>query len=179
MLRLLSGVELPNAITRALEDEQLVLFCGAGISKYTGLPDFKEMTKNLFDECGMPLRESKEHQVSGATPAEIAYQESKLDRALEVLERSVGRSVMRDRIIRQLTRDPPPDEKACSFHRDLLSLAALSGGGHRLVTTNFDDRFHRAAKSAAEQASLPKDSRYVVDDAWEAPRVATPRHENW
>lgn len=178
MLRLRSGVELPNAITRALEDEQLVLFCGAGISKYTGLPEFREMTKNLFDECGVQLRESVPHGI-GATPAEIAYQESKFDRALELLERAVGRSEMRNKVIQQLSRDPPPDEEVCGLHRALLDLAALSGGGHRLVTTNFDDRFHRAAKHAVGQASLHKDSRYVLDDLWAAPRIATPRLESW
>ena len=46
------GPRVPFDILQALEDERLVLFCGAGVSKGTGLPDFKDLTTYAFRRCG-------------------------------------------------------------------------------------------------------------------------------
>lgn len=164
-----TGVELPNAVQRALEDERLVLFCGAGISVYTGLPDFPDLTLQLFADCAVPLEKDK--------PEEVAFKENKFDRALALLERASGRATVRGMLAKRLTIPPPAQESECTLHRDLLDLAALSNGGHRLVTTNFDDRFHRAAAAAAR--SWPALKAYDLDSIWDAPCIATPRKENW
>lgn len=171
MLRFLStGVELPNAVQRALEDERLVLFCGAGISVYTGLPNFSDLTRQLFADCAAPLEDDK--------PEGIAFRDKKFDRALALLERASDRATVRRMLAKCLTIPPPTQESECALHRDLLDLTALSNGGHRLVTTNFDDRFHLAAVAAA-RSSPPSLKAYDLTDIWDAPRIATPRKENW
>jgi hypothetical protein len=170
MLRFWStGVELPNAVQRALEDERLVLFCGAGISVYTGLPNFSELTHQLFADCAVPLEDEK--------PEGIAFRDKKFDRALALLERASGRATVRRMLSKRLTTPPLAQESECALHRYLLDLTALSNGGHRLVTTNFDDRFHLAA--AAARQLHPNLKAYDLTDIWDAPRVATPRKENW
>jgi len=178
VLKLLnSAVELPSPVTRALEDERLVFSCGAGISKYTNLPLFRDLTLELFEDCRIPLRQRPQRSpkfceslsLAPGSPSDIAFWEGKFDRALALLEKEVTRPVVRQRLVNRLSKDPPPEHAACSLHRHLLDLARCRGGGYRLVTTNFDDRFERAADDRAEG----------LGDCWDAPRIAPPRPETW
>lgn len=170
-----SRLQLPNAVTHALEEERLVFFCGAGISLYTGLPDFRKLTGDLFDECGVPLTKRPQRAadfcetlaLQPGRPWEIAYWDQKFDRALALLEKEVPRRDVRQKLVDRLSRKPPTAHAACSLHRHLLDLAACRGGGYRLVTTNFDNRFQLAAGDS-ELAPI-----------WEAPRIAAPRPESW
>ena len=50
-------VELPNEIERALEEQRLVFFCGAGVSVYTGLPLFKGLVEEVFQRTYRPIQE--------------------------------------------------------------------------------------------------------------------------
>ncbi len=58
MLPILStGVDIPNDVHQALEEERLVFFCGAGISVYTGLADLASdlsecLQKTRSRQCG-------------------------------------------------------------------------------------------------------------------------------
>ena len=53
-------VELPNEIERALEEQRLVFFCGAGISVYTGLPLFKGLVEEFSKGPMVRFRNSPE-----------------------------------------------------------------------------------------------------------------------
>lgn len=169
-----SKVRLPNAVWQALEDRRLALFCGTGISVYTGLPDARALTLDLFRACGVPLsvwprRRTELLETLAAEPSQpwdLAFWDGRFDRALALLERQVPRGEMRRKLL-DLLSPPPPDHAAnCALHRDLLDLAALPSGGHRLVTTAFDDRFSRAAGGGLTGIS-------------EAPRIAVPHPEHW
>jgi hypothetical protein len=41
------GPEIPSEVLQALEDGELVFFCGAGVSKPAGLPLFGELVRAI------------------------------------------------------------------------------------------------------------------------------------
>jgi NAD-dependent SIR2 family protein deacetylase len=71
------GPDIPIEVLQALEDGDLVFFCGAGVSKPAGLPLFGELVKAIY-ECvheGMVVLEKK------------AFENGEYDRVLTLLER--------------------------------------------------------------------------------------------
>ena len=155
-----SGPEIPFEVLRAHEDGRLVFFCGAGISYYTGLPGFEGLVKDAFEKCGVPLAEMKK---DAKEPWDTAFHENQFDRALQILEKEVGTTVMRDKIMDRLTI---PVTDPLIIHGALLNLAKTKNGGCRLITTNFDDRFELAAPPGLTAIQS-------------APRLGPPRIESW
>ena len=124
------GLDIPVPFLNRLQDDQVVFFCGAGVSMRSGLPDFKGLVETLFSEFGAPLNERR-----------YDY-----DRMLEELENNY--SGVREKVRRILAPEGEVSARRLENHRNLLRLASVGGesGRVRLVTTNFDDRFLRAAK---------------------------------
>ncbi len=156
------GPELPYEILQAHEEERLVFFCGAGVSYYTGLPDFRKLVKLTFSATSATLADTPNE---AKTPEDWAFHEGRLDQALHLLEQKVSRPVARRAALRILSAPPAKGSGTLRQHKALLDLSAIKGGGHRLVTTNFDDRFTLARRKAGPIA--------------EAPRIGWPRANAW
>ena len=152
-------VELPNEIERALDEQRLVLFCGAGISVYTGLPLFKGLVENVFRRTYRPVSELSGDDLE---PAQTAFNASQYDRALGLLEQTLVPGSVRRAVIEELSR---PYIEKLRLHEALLELARVPDGGYHLVTTNFDARFEKAG----------------LKEQWihDAPRLAPPRPRDW
>ena len=152
-------VELPNEIERALEEQRLVFFCGAGVSVYTGLPLFKGLVEDVFERTYRRI-----HELSGDNlePAKTAFCAGQYDRALGLLEQALTPGTMRRAVIDELSKQYDGE---LLLHKAILGLARVPGGGYHLVTTNFDARFGDAGL----------EERWVHD----APRLAPPRPHDW
>ena len=48
---------IPEKLRRALEDREVVFFCGAGASKGAGLPSFEELVESILTDL-LPSRAS-------------------------------------------------------------------------------------------------------------------------
>ena len=147
-----NGPAIPVEVLHALDDERLVLFCGAGVSM-PDLPSFMRLTQEAFIDARIEL----DGQSLPINPAiKDAFCNQEYDKSLDILEREEQRSSghLRRFVRKRLTGDIAP---GCStdLHDALLELARLrpsSNGtprGYRLVTTNFDDRFERAQPDIA------------------------------
>ena len=156
------GPRIPSEIIRALEEERLVFFCGAGISIRTGLPNFRDLTLEAIKHID---------RAPGDIPADPAirdaYDQGSFDKALDILEDKEGRrGDLRRFVAKRLTRRMRDAKEQLRIHTALLDLSWLSPSnegerGYRLVTTNYDDRF--------EKAGLPR--RWIEA----APRLARPQ----
>lgn len=154
------GPIIPTEVLRAYEERRLVFFCGAGISLYTDVPEFKGLVKHLSDTCRVPIADAGEQTVG---PRDRAFQQADYDLALELLERALpDPAPMRRAAIDRLTK---PFDGVLRLHQALLGLSGVTGGGYRLVTTNYDNRFHLAG----------------ADPIWSqaGPRLAPPRNDHW
>ena len=154
-----NGPEIPNALLQAHDEGRVVFFCGAGISYPAGLPGFQ----GLVDEI---------YLIVGTTRSAIenaAYKREQFDVTLDLLERRLpgGRISVRNALAQAL--QPNWRRKgATDTHTALLQLARTRDGSVRLVTTNFDRIFERAAKRskqpfhayAAPMLPIPKSSRW-------------------
>ncbi len=148
--------KIPYEIEQDLRDDNLVFFCGAGISAPSKLPDFDDLVekvcKKLNVDLNNPLLKSAKKRGDYAS-------------VLDLLEGnqdfSVPPGILRKEIINILS----DHNGKTSNHKALLDLSVLPDNkGHRLVTTNFDGLFLKAKPD-------------LIFDS--APKLAPPRKEKW
>lgn len=149
-------IRLPTELLSAHDEGRLVFFCGAGISRYTGLGDFEGLVEDIFGMCGLPIPSKEEAD----RPEEDAFHKAAYDRALHLLE--AKSDYMRPAAMEVL--GAPSSDPDLKTHKALLSLSRHPEGGHRLVTTNFDRRFEEAEPNLLFQAG---------------PLLTLPRSESW
>jgi len=137
------GPDLPPELLQALEDEQLVLFCGAGASYPAGLPTFRGLVEKVYNQLNQTMQ--------GLENAE--FEKRNYDRVFGLLERRIGTSFVRHAVIDTLHLDP---HAVLSTHEALLTLATTRNGVCRLITTNFDRGFEFAARPGTAIEAAPK-----------------------
>lgn len=154
-----NGPDLPDALLQAHEEGRVVFFCGAGISYPAGLPGFKGLVENIY-------------RLNGTGPSDIereALDRGQFDATLDLLERRLpGQRLAVRRALFQALKPKLRRKGATDTQTALLRLARSRDGALRLVTTNFDRVFHRAAKRigqafqayAAPMLPIPKNSRW-------------------
>ena len=143
------GPEFPAEFLDAVQKGEVVFFCGAGLSVGTGLPLFPGLVRELD---GILNPDPDDRFAEGRTD---------YDRMLSELEDRFVPGRMRKHA-RAILSKPPQDPKGIlseavlENHRNILNLAATPGGGVRLVTTNFDDRFALANGGEIRSDDAPK-----------------------
>ena len=126
------GPDIPEQLLQAHEDEQVVFFCGAGISYPAGLPTFSGLVKQLYAAMGID-----------PDPVEAsAIKAGQYDTAAGLLEAKVrgGRPTVREALVHILTPDLGA-RNATATHEALLTLGKDRKDRTRLITTNFDRLF--------------------------------------
>lgn len=119
------GVNVPDDLLKQMEEEKVVLFLGAGISKLapSNLPDFTKLTKDICKETGVRFSDK----------LSLDYNLSKVVKAGYDVHQLV------------LAKINPPSSKPNEWHETLLR---WFGSEHhvRIVTTNFDPHLSTAAE---------------------------------
>src|SRR3546814_75551 len=138
MLFFEDGADIPDELIRAVTDGDAVFLCGAGVSFRVGLPLFKELTADVYKKLGeTPQNEPAERR---------AIERGEYDRALRSLEKrthSPGTSSrVRIAVAELLAAEDVID---VPDHLALLQLSRDFEGRTKLLTTNFDLLFERAA----------------------------------
>jgi hypothetical protein len=125
------GPIVHDTLVQDLEDDRVVIFCGAGISMGAGLPSYHGLVEHCCEAFTHPL------------PAANDMEWTWPDRMLGALEIRYGAAAVRSVVAAQLNRRP----KSLDLHRAILRLARLRRfQGLRLVTTNFDAFFEKARR---------------------------------
>ena len=130
------GPDIPDALLQAHEEGRVVFFCGAGISRPAGLPDFGGLVQTLFQQAGEPADKTESDFIA----------QGHYDRAIGHFERRIqgGRATTRRGLPSTLTADLTK-QRALTTHFALLTLGRSRDDGLKLVTTNFDTLFEGAA----------------------------------
>lgn len=153
------GPDIPEALLQAHEEGRVIFFCGAGISFRAGLPDYK----GLVDEIYKKLR--IEHNRIEA----VAYENKQYDAVLNMLERRMTGRRRKVRSVLSEALQPNLRKKgALDTHEALLQLARSRKGPLRLVTTNFDQIFQKAAKRIRLRINT-----------YSAPMLPIPKNNGW
>lgn len=140
------GADIPDELIRAVNNGDATFLCGAGVSFRASLPSFKELTKLVYAQLGeSPSDEPAERNA-------IASKE--FDRALRSLEKRTHHPRMRSRLRDAVAKLLAAPAVAFPDHFALLQLSRDSDGRPRLLTTNFDTLFERAA-SAGGMIDVP------------------------
>jgi hypothetical protein len=133
------GADIPDDLIRAVTDGSATFLCGAGVSLRAGLPSFKRLTELIYERLG----ESPNDE-----PAERnAIASKEYDRALRSLEKRTHRPRTPSRIRDAVANILAAPAGAFPDHFALLQLSRDADGRPRLITTNFDTLFERAARA--------------------------------
>lgn len=134
------GGDIPEELMRDVNDGKAVFLCGAGVSCHrAGLPLFGNLTKQVYADLG----ENPDHE-----PAEQrAMGREEYDRALTSLEKRTHRPHDISRVRSTVAKLLQPPAGPFPDHETLLQLSQDPDGRPRVLTTNFDTLFERAAQS--------------------------------
>jgi hypothetical protein len=152
--------DIPDDLIHAVTDGDVVFLCGAGVSRGVGLPSFQTLTDQVYRRLG----ETRKNEAA----ERVAYRRREYDRVLRSLEKRthIPRTDSRVRAVVAEILSPPADPDL-SRHLSLLYLSRDRTGRPRLLTTNFDTLFERAA----QQAGLP----FMSHAGKAIPRPGAPR----
>ncbi|MGJ0395380.1 MAG: SIR2 family protein [Methylocystis sp.] len=134
---LADGADIPDDLIRAVTEGSATFLCGAGVSFRASLPSFELLTHRVYERLGESWNDE---------PAERnAINSKEFDRALRALEKRMHWPKTASRV-----RDAVSDllaAPACALpdHLALLQLSRDAEGRPKLLTTNFDTLFERAA----------------------------------
>lgn len=133
------GVYLPKQIERAFWADELVFFCGAGVSsaKPSELPGFRGLAEQVADTLGHPELVPADKSI----PVQFDVVMGKLD--------EISGDVHR-RVSALLQVAVTPNE----YHRGLWRIAGAHGNTARIVTTNFDLLLEAAADELQIEPSV-------------------------
>lgn len=124
------GPIVPDKLVQDLEDDRVVIFCGAGISVGAGLPTYRGLVEHCFTELGQPAPSPRHRDWDWP------------DRMLGFLESRTTPARVRETVVARLSEEP----RDLDIHRAILALAKLRRvDGMRLITTNFDTLFEAAS----------------------------------
>jgi hypothetical protein len=136
-----ASADIPPELIRAVNDGDAIFLCGAGVSRGVGLPSFQKLTDDVYVRLG----ESRANEAA----ERIAYDRKEYDRVLRSLEK---RTLLpgTDSRVRTVVADilTAPSGADLSRHLSLLHLSRDRSGRPRILTTNFDTLFERAAQKA-------------------------------
>lgn len=162
------GPQIPEEIMQALNNDNLVLFCGAGISMNNGLPSFEDLVKEVCEKLHININEQpllREAKERGNYDSILDLIEEK--KVLPVSKQQQENLVTTQKLRKEIIKILNNYTKKSDIHKSLLDLSALpENKGHRLVTTNFDKLFFIETKLDPA----------LVDSA---PKLAPPRKETW
>jgi NAD-dependent SIR2 family protein deacetylase len=149
------AIDIPIELIQAQQNDNLVLFCGAGISYPAGLPLFDGLVNKVYEELvAEPSNEEKQ-----------AIKQWHYDTALELLENRFNSENRLDKhLVRKAiaTRLTLKENANIETHQAILELAKTKQHRYRLVTTNVDNGFIVANKDtlkfsdAAPKLPIPK-----------------------
>lgn len=153
------GPDIPETLLQAHEEGRVIFFCGAGVSYPANLPGFKGLVDAIYTDLG----------TTRTAIEEDAYARCLFDATLDLLERRVpnGRLAVRKSLAKALKPVKTP-AGATKTHRALLQLANSKDGALRIVTTNFDRLFQRAARGLRLKLTT-----------YEAPLLPIPKSSRW
>ena len=134
------GPSIPVELLQALEGGDLVIFCGAGVSRRCGLPDFSGLVDSVSTALARPLLPDEQE----------LFKSNAFDVALGLIENRIGKPSLR-RAVREVLEIRPGSDLLT--HEALLQLAVSKKGSLRLVTTNFDRAFELSKFSGSRTYS--------------------------
>lgn len=135
-MRFLSdGPIIPSHLLTQRNEGNVIFFCGAGISRRAGLPDFAGLTQKVVDK----LRPEKK-------TLDAIERGDSADRIFRLLVGEFGQSEIDREIYAALNATRKPD---LSCHQTILDISRGVDGRPQLVTTNFDLLFEAVEKRIA------------------------------
>lgn len=159
-----NGPEIPDRLIAARDRGEVVFLCGAGVSYPAGMPTFKGLTQQVLQELGTP-EDAKSYQLFSKWLLPDADENSapSFDGIFNQLYAEYPPAEVDYCVAKKLKKKPRANLDA---HRCLLKLATGPDEKVRLITTNFDLLFEKAASSKCDLHIAPKLPDLGLDESF-------------
>lgn len=138
-----NGPNIPNSLIRERDAGKVVFICGAGVSmQSSGLPSFLQLASRVMDELLVP-EEDKIRNALNYNQDESKNRYLSIDRIFSQLEQDYDTYDIESAVSKVLSLSRRADT---TCHEIICDLAKTPKGHTKLITTNFDNLFSRAAK---------------------------------
>jgi NAD-dependent SIR2 family protein deacetylase len=146
---LANGPDIPDELIRAQLSGEVLFVVGAGVSRRVGLPLFDGLTRLVYESIGQAAPNMPN------TLADIAEKEAwgldQWDRILGLLEKRIvyaspNLPELANPIRASVAEILRPKSRNLNPYKDILAISMDGMGRSRVVTTNFDTLFERAAR---------------------------------
>ena len=117
---------IPKELLRAHEDGEAVIFCGAGVSRSVGLPDFKGLVRKVLTDLLPAQNDCPEGET--AALAWAAFDRNEYDDALGLLESPKLGTFDPKRVRQKIRSYLSPEDEESAAHRALIRLSDLDRG---------------------------------------------------
>lgn len=141
------GIDIPDDLIRAVNEGSATFLCGAGVSRRVGLPSFQTLAEKVYNLLGESWVDEPAEQV--------AFASQQYDRALRSLEKRTHLPKTASRVRDAVSDLLAPPSCALPDHLALLRLSRDAEGRPKLLTTNFDTLFERAAAAQGGFTNVP------------------------
>ena len=140
-----NGADIPAELLNAVSKGDAIFLCGAGVSKRAGLPLFDDLTAQIYDAIG--------EKRADVAAERRAFDRAEYDRALRSLEKRTLLPKAPSRVRSAVSELLQPKQGVELLdHLALVQLSRDAEGRPKLLTTNFDTLFERAARDAGFDA---------------------------
>jgi len=154
------GPEIPNELIDAASRGDIVFLCGAGISQSSGLPNFRELTKKVFEKLSLDMTAAEQH----------SFEKDRYEETLGSLSRRLAdKRSLYIAVAEELSADETAN---ISSHATILKLSRDFEGRPAVITTNFDTLFERSLREQSN--SVVRDKSFA---GAQIPAPAGPRFE--
>ena len=137
----IDGPQISDSLLNARDEGRVVFFCGAGVSRAAGLPDFFGLAESVLQDLGVDDNHDAKKVLDEARNVGERLNISGLisaDRIFGLLERDFTVEFVQGAVARCLK---PPEGADISAHKTLIKLSTTPESRLQLVTTNFDRLF--------------------------------------
>lgn len=153
-----NGPSIPDSLLESRDAGRVVFFCGAGVSRYVGIPDlempdFTGLTKHVIDFFDPPedssiWRAFRPWVTTGGVSA------ISLDQIFHLLQQEYGRDEVNELVTERLSSRELGDSVP-TRHRDIARISSDRNGNPQIVTTNFDLLFEQAIGDYSGHKHVP------------------------
>ena len=136
-----AGPDFPDELLEERDAGNVVFFCGAGISRPAGLPDFFDLAARAVSRLGVP-QGAASLTLLNRIRDDPAFP-STLDQVFSLLQQEYGAAAV-DAVVNRLLKTPRG--ATAEQHSVVLRLSQSAARQPQVVTTNFDRLFEKARR---------------------------------
>ena len=149
-----NGPNIPDLLLERRDQGGVVFFCGAGVSRNAGMPNFPELAQGVVDFFDPPVGSEIASAFDPWRDTDNHGPKTPLDQVFHSLYQEYGRDEVNDLVAKRLSSEGVPTTELRE-HKAIARISCDQEGKPQIVTTNFDHLFEQAVEIVPDNIHEP------------------------